>query len=55
MRLSHVDAGRLLGLKYKLICNFKLAVDLVGGGNQEFVNDTEGPEFLENVLMGTGR
>ena len=35
--------GRLSGLKYKLICHFKLAADVVGGGIQEFVNDTDIP------------
>ena len=29
MRLSNVDTGRMTGLKYKLICHFKLAVDMV--------------------------
>ena len=33
VRLLDVDTGRLLGLKYKLICHFKLAVDMVRGGN----------------------
>ena len=30
-------------IEYKLICCFKLAANMVGGGIQEFVNDTEGP------------
>ena len=38
MRLAGVDTWRLSGLKYKLICRFKLATDMVGGGIQEFVN-----------------
>ena len=54
MRLSNVDIGRLSGLKYKLICSFKLAVDLVGGGIWDFVNDKDGPSFLERELMGLG-
>ena len=29
-RLPDVDTGRLLGLKFKLICHFKLAVDMDG-------------------------
>ena len=28
---------------------------MVGGGIQEFVDDTDGPAFLERELMGTGR
>ena len=32
MRLSNVDTGRMTGLKYKLICHFKLAVDMIRGG-----------------------
>ena len=39
-------------MKYKLICCFKLAVDMVGGGNREFVNDMDGPAFLERELVG---
>ena len=39
VRLSDFDTGRLLGLKYKLICRFKLMADMAGGGIQEFVND----------------
>ena len=30
VRLLDVDTGRLTGLKYKLICRFKLAADTVG-------------------------
>ena len=30
VRLPDVDTGRLLGLKYKLMCHFKLTVDMVG-------------------------
>ena len=31
---------------------FKLVVDMVGGGIQEFVNDMDRPAFLEEELMG---
>ena len=47
MRLSNVDTGRLTGLKYKLICRFKLVVDMAR-------NDTGGPAFLKRELMGLG-
>jgi hypothetical protein len=43
---------RLKRLKYKLICHSKLAADMVGGGIQEFVNDKDGPTFLERELTG---
>ena len=54
VRLSNVGAGRLLGLKYRLICLFKLAADMVGGGIWKFVNDTERLAFLERELMRLG-
>ena len=55
MRLSDADIGGLSGLKYKLICCFKLASDMVRGGIWKFVNDTGGPAFLERELMGSLR
>ena len=39
-------------MKYKLICHFKLVVDMVVGGIWEFMNDMDGPAFLERELMG---
>ena len=42
VKLSNIDTGRLKGLKYKLICHFKLAVDL------------DGPAFLKRELMRLG-
>ena len=54
MRLPDVDTRRLSGLKYSLICYFKLAADMVGGGIREFVNDMDVPAFLERELMGLG-
>jgi hypothetical protein len=38
-------------LKYKLVCCFKLAVDLV---IREFVYDMDGSLFLERELVGFG-
>ena len=52
MRLPDGDTKRHLGLKYKLICRFKLAVDMVGGGIREFMIDTDRPVFLKRELMG---
>ena len=49
--LPDVDTRRLSELKYKLICRFKLAGDMVGGGIREFLNDMDGPAFLERELM----
>ena len=54
VRLLNVVTGRLLGLKYKLICCFKLAADMLGDGIREFVNDTDGPAFLERELVELG-
>jgi hypothetical protein len=53
-RPSNVDTGRLSGLKYKLICCFKLVADMNGGSIWEFVNDMDTPAFLERELMGLG-
>ena len=38
MRLQNVDTGELAEFKGELISRFLLAVDMVGGGIQEFVN-----------------
>ena len=50
--LADINRGKLSGLKYELVCLFKLAVDIVGSGFREFVNDTDGPAFLGKDLMG---
>ena len=50
MRISDVDTKELAGFKHKLICRFILAADMV----QEFVNNTDGPAFLEREPMGLG-
>ena len=52
MRLPDVNTGKLLGLKYKLVCCFKLVVDMARGDIWEFVNDMDGPAFLKRELMG---
>ena len=36
VRLLGVDTGRLLGVKYKSTCHFKLTADMVEGGIREF-------------------
>ena len=52
VRVPDVDIRRLSGLKFKLVCHFELAVDLVRGGIREFLNDTGRLAFLERELMG---
>jgi hypothetical protein len=37
-----------------LECRFILATDVVRGGIREFVDDTDGPAFLERELVGLG-
>ena len=37
-----------------MILRFMLAVDVVGDGIREFVNNTDGPAFLERELVGLG-
>ena len=37
-----------------MVCRFVLTVDVVGGGIREFVDDTNGPAFLERELVGLG-
>ena len=55
MRLPDVYTGRLLGLKYKLIGCLKMMVHIVGGGIGKFVNNMDGPAFLERELMRLGQ
>ena len=50
MGLLVVNTWRLSGLKYKLIYHLKLVADMVL--IREFVNDADGPAFLERELMG---
>ena len=54
MRLLNVHTGELMGFKDELICHFILAVEMVRDGIREFVNDTDGPAFLERELVGLG-
>ena len=54
MRLSDVDAGELVGFQNQLIRHFMLAAGVVGGGFREFMNNADGPAFLESELVGLG-
>ena len=53
VRLPDVDTGRLLGLKYRLVCRFKLTADMVEDF-REFVNHSDGPAFQKRELVGLG-
>ena len=44
-----VFARRISGLKDKLVCHFKLAVDIIGNGVTEFVYDVDGPKSLSKL------
>ena len=55
MRLSNVDTRSMSGLKYKLICHFKLAADLVRGCILEFVNDTDRADGIECGWVPVGQ
>ena len=50
VKLPDIDTRRLLELKYKLICHFKLAADNI----RQFVNDADRLAFLERELIGLG-
>ena len=54
VRLSNNGIRELVGFKDELLRRFILAVNTVGGSIREFVNDTDGPVFLESELMGLG-
>ena len=54
VRLSDVGTLELAGFQNELICRLILVVDMVRGSIREFVNDTDGPAFLEMELMGLG-
>ena len=54
VRLSDVDTRELAGFQNELICRFMLAADVVGGGFREFMNNADGPAFLESELVGLG-
>ena len=52
VRLSDVDTWELAGFQNELIRRFMLAADVVGGGIWEFMNNADGPAFLEWELVG---
>ena len=54
VRLLDVGTGKLAGFQNKLICCFILVADVVGGGIREFMNNADGPAFLERELVGLG-
>ena len=54
VRLSDVDTWELAGFQNELIRHFMLAADVVGVGIREFMNNVDGPAFLERELVGLG-
>ena len=50
VRLTDANTRRLSGLKYKLVCHFKLAADMV----MEFCKMRKTPAILERDLMRFG-
>ena len=52
--LSNVDTWRLPGFENRLTFRFKLAADMLADGIRKFMNDIDGPAFLEMELMGLG-
>ena len=44
-------ARKLLGLMDKLVCRFKFAADMIGGGVRGLVYDTHGSAFMIRELM----
>ena len=54
MRLMDINARGLSGLKYRLVCCFKLALDVVGGSVWGYVYDIDRPAFLKRELVGFG-
>ena len=53
VRISYVDTWEL-EFQNQLICRFMLAANVVEGGIWEFVNNMDGPAFLEKELVGLG-
>ena len=54
VRSSDVDTQELAGFQNELIHRFILAADVVGDGIWKFMNNAEGPAFLERELVGLG-
>ena len=54
MRLSDVYTWELAGFQNELIRRFMLVAEVVGGGFREFMNNVDGPAFLESELVGLG-
>ena len=46
--------GNWQDFKTSLIRHFMLATNVVGGGIWEFMNNADGPAFLERELVGLG-
>ena len=51
VRLMDIVTGRLSGLKYKLLCFFKMIVDMVWHSIRAFVYNVDGPTFPKRELV----
>ena len=51
VRLTDINTRTQSGWKYKLLCHFKLAVDMEGVAQY----DADGPAFLKRELVGFGQ
>ena len=51
VRLLDVDTWELAGFQNELICHFKLAADMVGGGFRKLMSNADGLAFLESELV----
>ena len=54
VKLSDVYTWELAGYQNWLICRFMLVTQVVGDGIREFMNNADGPAFLERELVGLG-
>ena len=49
-----VNTVILSGLKYGMVCHFKMTADMVRCGVRKTVYDVDGPAFLKMELIGFG-
>ena len=54
VKLSDVYTRELARFQNLLISSFMLVAYVVGGGIREFMNNPDGPTFLERELVGLG-
>ena len=49
-----INSETLSGLKFNLVCCFKLTVEMVGNGVRESVYGADRPSILKRELVGFG-